>query len=40
MVFVLQWRAGQLPGLTGVRLPGGLPPVSLQWRAGQLPGLT
>ena len=36
----LQWRAGQLPGLTRIDRSDALIGVDLQWRAGQLPGLT
>ena len=36
----LQWRAGQLPGLTRIDRSFQLGMMSLQWRAGQLPGLT
>ena len=36
----LQWRAGQLPGLTGDLDAYDTGNVVLQWRAGQLPGLT
>ena len=38
--FDLQWRAGQLPGLTVLLALGVRKALSLQWRAGQLPGLT
>ena len=36
----LQWRAGQLPGQTGVKSAVELDSALLQWRAGQLPGQT
>ncbi len=36
----LQWRAGQLPGLTRVSMMLSVASQLLQWRAGQLPGLT
>ena len=37
----LQWRAGQLPGLTKpVSFCAAAAAAPLQWRAGQLPGLT
>ncbi len=36
----LQWRAGQLPGLTIFQLWAAYRSLNLQWRAGQLPGLT
>ena len=40
VVLYLQWRAGQLPGLTSSEKPKMAIPANLQWRAGQLPGLT
>ncbi len=36
----LQWRAGQLPGLTQGLTYDTVNGSDLQWRAGQLPGLT
>ena len=36
----LQWRAGQLPGQTGLRVRTRRYVDRLQWRAGQLPGQT
>ena len=40
LIMNLQWRAGQLPGLTPRTRTTTASTYILQWRAGQLPGLT
>ena len=40
IIWALQWRAGQLPGQTGLSRRTEKEKMDLQWRAGQLPGQT